>query len=252
MTAHGTGQDLVDLLATRVGEAYHLGWRVDLDDPDYHGRPHGSPVPAQGERAWDCAELVSWGCVHAHGVVLGVAVGSGLARDPYTGHWAADVDAGRVERISPTDAIAIPGAILLRRPPAPGVSGHIVVSAGDGRTFEAAGTAYGVIHGTAIGKRWDDGILVRGVTYDRTRPLPSAAVRASAVTILRLGSNGNAVLALQTRLRAAGYDPGPSDGVYGLRTVGAVTRYQADHGLVPDGEAGPQTLGALGRATTRP
>lgn len=246
MTAHGTGASLVALLGTRVGEAYHLGWRVDLDDPDYHGRPHGSPIPAQDERAWDCAELVSWGVLHAHGVVLGVAVGSGLARDPYTGHWAADVDAGRVERVSVTDAIAIPGAILLRRPGTPGASGHVAVSDGTGGTVEAMGTAYGVVRGHSTGRRWDDGILIRGVTYDRTRP-PVLGASLPVATVLRLGSKGSAVAALQTRLRAAGYDPGPSDGVYGVQTVGAVARYQADRGLVPDGEAGPQTLGALAR-----
>lgn len=246
MTAHGTGQDLVDLLSTRVGEAYHLGWRVDLDDPDYHGRPHGSDVPTDPklERAWDCAELVSWGCVHAHGVVLGVAVGSGLARDPYTGHWAADIDAGRVERVSVADAIAIPGAILLRRPGTPGASGHIEVSDGAGGTIGALGTAYGVVRGKATGRHWDDGGLIRGVKYDRTRP-PVLAASMPMPPVLRVGSRGNAVLALQVRLRVLGYDPGPADGVYGARTAGAVTRYQSDRGLTPDGEAGPQTLGSL-------
>ena len=42
-----------------------------------------------------------------------------------------------------------------------------------------------------------------------------------------------------------GYAPGPIDGRYGPRTAQAVSRFQAAHGLVVDGIAGPFTLAAL-------
>ena len=53
---------------------------------------------------------------------------------------------------------------------------------------------------------------------------------------------------LQNRLRAAGHDPGPSDGWYGRRTANAVRAYQQANNLTVDGDAGPQTLGSLGMA----
>ena len=53
---------------------------------------------------------------------------------------------------------------------------------------------------------------------------------------------------LQDKLRAAGFDPGPSDGWYGQRTANAVRAYQQANNLAVDGDAGPQTLGSLGMA----
>ena len=53
---------------------------------------------------------------------------------------------------------------------------------------------------------------------------------------------------LQDRLRAAGHDPGPSDGWYGKSTANAVKAYQEANGLTVDGDAGPQTLASLGMA----
>lgn len=55
---------------------------------------------------------------------------------------------------------------------------------------------------------------------------------------------------LQDRLRAAGYDPGPSDGWYGKKTADAVRAYQQANNLQVDGDAGPQTLSRLGIAIT--
>lgn len=63
---------------------------------------------------------------------------------------------------------------------------------------------------------------------------------------LRIGSAGQNVLTLQTKLRDAGFDPGPLDGDFGPLTQGAVRRYQQANGLQVDGIAGPATAGALG------
>ena len=59
---------------------------------------------------------------------------------------------------------------------------------------------------------------------------------------------------LQDRLRAAGHDPGPSDGWYGKSTANAVKAYQEANGLTVDGDAGPATLAKLGMSsnTTEP
>lgn len=67
--------------------------------------------------------------------------------------------------------------------------------------------------------------------------------------ILLLGSKGPDVVALQVKLRAAGYDCGAADGDYGPQTVAAVLRFQADRpDIDDDGVAGPMTLGALDAA----
>jgi peptidoglycan hydrolase-like protein with peptidoglycan-binding domain len=53
------------------------------------------------------------------------------------------------------------------------------------------------------------------------------------------------VRVLQRRLFAAGFAPGPVDGLYGPRTASAVARFQTASGLAADGIAGPRTLAAL-------
>jgi DNA-binding winged helix-turn-helix (wHTH) protein len=69
-----------------------------------------------------------------------------------------------------------------------------------------------------------------------------------AEPILREGSRGADVLALQRDLRDAGYDPVYLDGQYGPLTARAVRGFQQDNGLVVDGEVGPETRSALRRA----
>ena len=49
----------------------------------------------------------------------------------------------------------------------------------------------------------------------------------------------------QTRLQAAGYDPGDIDGIYGPKTVAAVKQLQADNGLRETGFLDAATTAAL-------
>lgn len=65
------------------------------------------------------------------------------------------------------------------------------------------------------------------------------------MAILRSGSRGSEVTKLQNALKAAGFDPGPIDGIYGPKTAAAVRKYQTSKGLTVDGIAGPQTMGSL-------
>lgn len=64
--------------------------------------------------------------------------------------------------------------------------------------------------------------------------------------VLRSGSSGEAVEALQKKLLGQGINPGPIDGVFGPKTEDAVKRFQERSGLSADGIAGPNTFGALG------
>jgi peptidoglycan hydrolase-like protein with peptidoglycan-binding domain/tetratricopeptide (TPR) repeat protein len=85
-------------------------------------------------------------------------------------------------------------------------------------------------------------------------PITQAALRTPA-TVLYPGAGytatgSSAVRALQRRLRADGYSPGPIDGRYGPRTSNAVRRFQAAHHLQIDGIAGPKTYARLNNLTT--
>jgi peptidoglycan hydrolase-like protein with peptidoglycan-binding domain len=62
---------------------------------------------------------------------------------------------------------------------------------------------------------------------------------------LSIGSRGPEVVTLQTLLTEQGYDPGPSDGVFGTRTRRAVIAFQNDEGLLVDGIVGSVTASAL-------
>jgi peptidoglycan L-alanyl-D-glutamate endopeptidase CwlK len=60
------------------------------------------------------------------------------------------------------------------------------------------------------------------------------------------GNKGERVQALQQTLKNKGFDPGNVDGDFGPATEAAVISFQKSEGLLADGKAGSQTLGALG------
>lgn len=81
-----------------------------------------------------------------------------------------------------------------------------------------------------------------GEVYDfETLALESPVSRPT----LRQGSSGSAVTDLQRQLAAAGFSPGPADGIFGAQTGAAVRSIQRARGLVVDGIVGAQTWGAL-------
>ncbi len=73
-------------------------------------------------------------------------------------------------------------------------------------------------------------------------PLPSPSESAApAYSLLKSGSSGEEVKALQNRLHELGYDPGEIDGIYGAGTKTAVKSFQKLNGLEADGMAGRET-----------
>jgi len=69
-------------------------------------------------------------------------------------------------------------------------------------------------------------------------------------TLLTVGAKGQTVIALQTQLKARGFDPGPIDGDFGTGTEQAVRAFQQAQGLEVDGVVGAQTASALGLSPT--
>jgi peptidoglycan L-alanyl-D-glutamate endopeptidase CwlK len=65
------------------------------------------------------------------------------------------------------------------------------------------------------------------------------------MSVLKQGSSGADVTALQTRLKELGFDPNGVDGNFGPGTKAALIAFQKSKGLTADGMAGPQTMAAL-------
>ena len=68
----------------------------------------------------------------------------------------------------------------------------------------------------------------------------------AAADLYKKGSSGATVTEIQTRLKAWGYYTGSVDRTYGSQTEKAVRYFQQSNGLPVDGQAGPETLAALG------
>lgn len=67
-----------------------------------------------------------------------------------------------------------------------------------------------------------------------------------AEALSKIGSTGQEVRNIQTRLKSWGYYSGGVDGIYGWRTANAVKQFQKKHGLAVDGIAGAATLEKIG------
>ena len=95
----------------------------------------------------------------------------------------------------------------------------------------------GVQYGKITDKGWTDYAVPAGLYEEE-----------STVVVLRKGSRGDDVKALQEKLTKLGYSCGTIDGAYGTQTYAAVMAFQGDHGLEADGIAGEKTQTALAAA----
>lgn len=230
------GSDILSIAEAHIGEKYILGAVVDYKNPNWKG-------------PWDCAEFATWCTFQAYKVLYGCDA-DGTPGSANTGDWKTQ-SSSRGRLISLDEAKKTPGAFLLRYPASESKRiGHIVISAGDGSTIEAADTKHGVIRGVVDGgRRWDTGILIPGVEY------AAGSVEAHSDGILRfqdMPQYSSAVAEVQAALKDKGFDPGPVDGLFGDTTESAIASFQAASGLIRDGEAGPTTLAALGLANKSP
>ncbi|MBQ9263351.1 MAG: peptidoglycan-binding protein [Clostridia bacterium] len=73
----------------------------------------------------------------------------------------------------------------------------------------------------------------------------ATATPAPSNEVLRIGSTGATVKALQQRLASLGYYTGKVDGQFGTGTAAAVTKFQRANKLTADGVAGAKTLNKL-------
>lgn len=80
-------------------------------------------------------------------------------------------------------------------------------------------------------------------------PIITIVMSPGTYALSKLGSRGEEVRKIQTRLKAWGYYSGNIDGIFGSITQKAVMRFQANNGLTPDGIAGTATLAKIGIAS---
>ena len=198
-----------------------------------------------GKRVADCSGLFRWAVAQLGGSIYH---GSNTIWKSYTDSTRRGAVGGKMEIRRGTAVFQVKD----------GVRHHIGLYVGEGKygkqtVIEARGTNAGVIESTmSEWAEWGEllvkvgGELVK-VDYD----VPAETIEIAQRT-MRKGDSGADVEALQEALVAAGSDVGKRkdgtpliDGKYGTETVSAVREYQYDHGLTPDGIAGPLTLAAL-------
>ena len=122
------------------------------------------------------------------------------------------------------------------------ITGHF------GSKTEAAVRKFQRRHGLAQTGAADEqtlAILYREAGIDAIVTEDETQEEAPDAQLLRKGSAGEAVRALQSALDELGYYRGTVTGRYGNLTKEAVRRFQRDHGLSSDGVAGPITLEKL-------
>lgn len=228
-----TGNEILQVAASRIGEQYILGAMVPKNNPNWKG-------------PWDCAEFASWCLFQASQQLYGCDNNSGnpATADAYTGYWSRDAES-LGSKINIDDAARTPGAMVLRIPQGK-LTGHIVISDGSGGTIEAHSSAEGVIKSTLNNRRWDTGILVPWITYNQGNPSPVTSPTLEVYRITTPFMHGDKVKEIQMALQSSGLNVGGIDGIYGPQTVAAVHAFQLAKGLVPDGEVGPVTASALG------
>lgn len=233
-----TGQMILDRAKLDRGKRYVYGAFVQKDIPNYPG-------------PFDCAEATSYWLYQVAKILFGTSNHTNpKTADAWTGFWWIDGNNENLgQLITPAEAAAIPGAAVLRKGTTTS-SGHIVLSDGRGGTVEAHSAARGVISDTLSNRRWDTGILVNGIDYQRNPdvviPVPKVVYRITYPMI-----KGEGVRAIQMALVRNDLNPGKVDGVYGSQTYAAVIQFQRAQELLVDGEVGPQTWQALGLGVMR-
>ncbi|MET0681801.1 MAG: peptidoglycan-binding domain-containing protein [Casimicrobiaceae bacterium] len=229
-----TGAQLLALAETRLGEKY-VNVQVPKDNRNWHG-------------PWDCAEFASWLVYQAVAKLYGCvddAADPALA-DAYSGAWVRAAVDGKVNRITQREANSIPGAVLIRKPPAPGRMGHIAITDGRGGTVEAAGINLGVRRDRVEGRLWNYVATIPELKYSSTGYVVVPAALPYLLTLETPNIKSPLVRTVQRALRDKGVDPGKIDGEYGPHTLAAVEAFQAMNRLVADGICGPRTAKKLG------
>lgn len=179
----------------------------------------------KGKRAFDCRGYTHWCLLQA-----GIDISGSGATSQYNNNanW---------EKKGPISEM--PDLVCCVFKDKNGTKSHTGLHIGKGDIDHCSGT---VKRGKITDKGWTHYALPKGL-YTTTAISDSEEVKI--VIILKRGSKGQAVSALQEMLNKLGFDCGTVDGIFGTKTEAAVRSFQAAQGLTVDGIAGEMTQNAL-------
>jgi len=240
----GTGRQIADyaLNAYQVNGGYIFGqqgqeWTAakqksieqnKKDDPNYaESIKYGKQWI--GHQVWDCSGLTRQGAK-----VAGADIHHG-SNSTYLYDCA--------QKGVLTDGLKLPvGAFVFVFRKKDGIRSHIGVVTGDNEVTEASCARLGVIKSQLYQGKWDEWGLCKGVEFDFV-----PGVDPDYRTTLRKGDSGTYVTLMQELLIQRGYSCGSygADGKFGNATLAALTAFQRDNGLQPDGICGKATWAAL-------
>ncbi len=72
---------------------------------------------------------------------------------------------------------------------------------------------------------------------------------AGTAALSKMGSRGDEVRKIQTKLKQWGYSIGNIDGIFGTKTEKGIKQFQRNNGITADGIAGEKTLSKMGIST---
>lgn len=177
-----------------------------------------------GKQAYDCAQLTKYAMAE-----IGINLVSGSNSQWQKTEWETK---GEIDSL-PTEIMC-----MVFREDDDGKKGHVGMYMGDGTAIHARGHAYGVVRNGITESRWTHW----GIPVGMYGELPDIKD-----TILKKGSEGERVRAMQEMLLAVGQllPRYGADGKYGNETVAAVMSFQARMGLDDTGEMDEMTMQAL-------
>ena len=180
-----------------------------------------------GALAFDCRGFTHW-CL----LQVGIAITGGGATSQYNAksNW---VQQGTIDQM--------PDVVCCVFKYSDGRMQHTGLHIGGGKIIHCSS---GVQTGKITDKGWTHYAIPIGL-YDDSELAASGTKAVKAVKVMRKGSRGSDVSAMQELLNRLGYDCGEVDGIYGTKTAAAVRTFQAANGLTVDGIAGEQTLTVL-------
>lgn len=141
-------------------------------------------------------------------------------------------------------------------PEVPGIAlrsdGHVGVYIGDGYAVEERGFNYGCVKTRVASRNWMHWYYLPFIDYgEASGAQPAQPVYALGSRLLKRGSAGPDVKALQEHLLGLGYalPKYGADGEFGAETETALRAFQVDEGLEVDGKYGEKSHAALMDAT---